>query len=585
MLASLLLVEAAVTAVASVASDSAGAATPVLDNLECYAVTSPATAKVPKPFPATPKKLSVKNAYATSGFGAVMGAVQMQCDPTRKTIVSGGHSVTTPITNAKAHLLCSAIKPYAMQLPPALTMKNQFGQGVLKPTAARSLCVPSWNTPTTTPNFPAANAPTGLDPFACFTVTHVQGTPAFKVPASVHLQDQFDTGKTSVGAPNLLCIPSATAPTASTEWTSVVNPTHYAVCFAIPSGANVGTRTVYDKNRFGVGAVKLAHKSELCLPSVKVASPTTTTRATTTTMAPTTTTTTPGALIPVTSYADPSIKSPIDITAGPDGALWFTNAGNDSIGRITTAGAVTNFTDPSIASPNGITVGPDGALWFANSRANTIGRITTAGAVSHFAGAQIDQPYDITAGPDGALWFTNFGNNTIGRITTSGVVSHFSSPSLTFISSPDGIASADGVLWFANSGYFGISRITTAGTITRFTDATVATPYRVTTGPDGAIWFTNSGNSSVGRLAADGTISNFADPSIADAQGITTGSDGALWFANYGNNTIGRVTTAGTISDFNNPAISLPESIVAGPDGALWFTNVGNNTIGRIAPP
>jgi IPT/TIG domain len=31
------------------------------------------------------------------------------------------------------------------------------------------------------------------------------------------------------------------------------------------------------------------------------------------------------------------IDEPYGITAGPDGALWFTNAGNNSMGRITTA--------------------------------------------------------------------------------------------------------------------------------------------------------------------------------------------------------------------------------------------------------
>ena len=36
----------------------------------------------------------------------------------------------------------------------------------------------------------------------------------------------------------------------------------------------------------------------------------------------------------VTIYA--GISSPHGITAGPDGALWFTNFGGDSIGRITT---------------------------------------------------------------------------------------------------------------------------------------------------------------------------------------------------------------------------------------------------------
>ena len=50
---------------------------------------------------------------------------------------------------------------------------------------------------------------------------------------------------------------------------------------------------------------------------------------------------------------------PTGITAGPDGALWFTNSGNDSIGRITVAGVVTNFTTsasrPRAGSPRGRT--------------------------------------------------------------------------------------------------------------------------------------------------------------------------------------------------------------------------------------
>src|SRR6059036_907923 len=36
-------------------------------------------------------------------------------------------------------------------------------------------------------------------------------------------------------------------------------------------------------------------------------------------------------------------SSPTGITAGPDGALWFTEEGANAIGRITTAGTITEF--------------------------------------------------------------------------------------------------------------------------------------------------------------------------------------------------------------------------------------------------
>src|SRR5207302_2167281 len=78
----------------------------------------------------------------------------------------------------------------------------------------------------------------------------------------------------------------------------------------------------------------------------------------------------------VTIY--PGIYLPSGIAAGPDGALWFTNSGNSSIGRITTAGTVTNYTGPGISQPVGIAAGPDGALWFTNPGNSSIARITTA---------------------------------------------------------------------------------------------------------------------------------------------------------------------------------------------------------------
>ena len=70
--------------------------------------------------------------------------------------------------------------------------------------------------------------------------------------------------------------------------------------------------------------------------------------------------------VTVTSFTGTGISTPQQIAVGPDGALWFTNEGTKSIGRITTAGVLSNFTDPSISYPRGITTGPDGNLWFVN---------------------------------------------------------------------------------------------------------------------------------------------------------------------------------------------------------------------------
>src|SRR5205085_8690039 len=77
-----------------------------------------------------------------------------------------------------------------------------------------------------------------------------------------------------------------------------------------------------------------------------------------------------------TRFPLPVGSSPLDIVAGPDGALWFTEYGTDRVGRIATTGAVSEYAIPTPGTfPIGIVAGPDGALWFAESEAGKIGRL------------------------------------------------------------------------------------------------------------------------------------------------------------------------------------------------------------------
>jgi streptogramin lyase len=80
------------------------------------------------------------------------------------------------------------------------------------------------------------------------------------------------------------------------------------------------------------------------------------------------------------------------------------------------AAQIMEFPIPTLNSnPDGITAGPDGALWFTETDGNKIGRITTSGVITEFPIPTSDsQPSSITVGPDGALWFTEFGANQIG---------------------------------------------------------------------------------------------------------------------------------------------------------------------------
>ena len=97
----------------------------------------------------------------------------------------------------------------------------------------------------------------------------------------------------------------------------------------------------------------------------------------------------------------------------------------NEIGRITTGGVVTEYPIPDCQQPTriGITAGPDGALWFTEiPSGNKIGRITTAGLITEYPVPTANSyPCGITAGPDGALWFTESAGNNIGRAPACGL--------------------------------------------------------------------------------------------------------------------------------------------------------------------
>ena len=291
-------------------------------------------------------------------------------------------------------------------------------------------------------------------------------------------------------------------------------------------------------------------------------------------------------------YPIPSGESPYFVTAGPDGNLWFTEAGGTSIGRISTSGLITLFTIPNIPThggrgEGGITAGPDGNLWFADYFSDSIGRITPAGVITEFPIPPGNSyPFGIASGADGNLWFTETVTNKIGRITPAGVITEFSIPSSGSYyggSGPSGItAGADGNLWFTETYGNRIGKITTAGVITEFTIPTDGSYVTgITAGPDGNLWFTESLAHKIGKITPAGVITEFAVSPTSQPYFVTAGPDGNLWFTtDYGGNQIGRITPGGVTALFPTPnASNRIWGIAAGPDGNLWFAEGSANKI------
>ena len=246
-----------------------------------------------------------------------------------------------------------------------------------------------------------------------------------------------------------------------------------------------------------------------------------------------------------------------DITAGPDGAMWFTGNTVGKLGRITSSGAITVYDTSAYGlAPYAIIKGPDGNLWFTDTAGGAIGQINpSTGAINEFFpdSSLNGNPAagGITAGPDGALWFTEPGVAKIGRITTSGDITEYAVP--TANSAPEGIvAGTDGKLWFTEAAASNIGRITTSGSITEYPlPATYSAPMRIISGPSGQLWFTETGRSALGHFSPSSPPSGTAHAAVTPIASGTSPRTAATFQARCPTTAVAcetQVNTGGTVA-------------------------------------
>ena len=103
---------------------------------------------------------------------------------------------------------------------------------------------------------------------------------------------------------------------------------------------------------------------------------------------------------------------------GPDGKLWFAEAGGDRIVRREGDGSMSEFPVPTPNSgPAFMATGPDGALWFTEGRASQIGRVRIDGVITESNLAHpLSGPAMICRGPNQDLWFSEYQGSRLGHI-------------------------------------------------------------------------------------------------------------------------------------------------------------------------
>jgi streptogramin lyase len=299
-------------------------------------------------------------------------------------------------------------------------------------------------------------------------------------------------------------------------------------------------------------------------------------------------------------------NAPGDITAGPDGNLWFTEEGVlPGIGKVTTSGTITEFSagvTPGFSllqTPKGITEGPDGNLWFTEQgvTADSVARLDpgTGSVVEYPLSAGAD-PTAITTGSDGNLWFLERGASKIGRITPDGDVDEFDAGLSGSDRLNDITSGPDGQLWVTLDDRLESFSPSNPDDPCFWSTNLTGTPNQIVTASDHRLYFTESDDpAAIGRIKTDGKINEYRTGLTADSApaGLAEGNNATLWFTGGASpGRIGRMDiskhefeeiTAGTGLGIDLTPDAAPAGITRGPDGNLWFTESGlTGKLGRV---
>ncbi|HEX3528666.1 MAG TPA: hypothetical protein VH988_16510 [Thermoanaerobaculia bacterium] len=274
-----------------------------------------------------------------------------------------------------------------------------------------------------------------------------------------------------------------------------------------------------------------------------------------------------------------------DLTAGADGAVWFTISDATALGRLSTDGTYRTVDLPAPSVPFedlgllGITLAPDGSLWAAAPLRNSVFRLSLAGVTSQFQTPNLS-PSAVTTGPDGNVWFS--APHTVGRITNSGQITLFGVPNNLAVGHIT--AGPDGNLWLAEKNANKVARVTLTGDVTEFTlPHPGSSPLSITPGFNNDLWFTEADGNRIGHITTSGAITEYDLPHPSSQPvTIVKAPDGNLWFTEYAGR-IGRITPQGVVTEITVPVPTVkPAALAVGPDGNLWFTETQGISIGRV---
>lgn len=357
---------------------------------------------------------------------------------------------------------------------------------------------------------------------------------------------------------------------------------------------------------------------------------------------------------------------PIATAIDSAGNIYVADSDNHTVRKITTAGVVTTFaglagvsgaTDGTgsaarFVAPAGLAFDSTGNLFVSDAGDNTIRKITPAGVVTTFAGTHGTQgtadgtgtaalfttPHGVACDSSDNLYVVDTGNDTIRKITPAGVVTTFAGDAgvsgsinatgtVATFNAPYGIAiDKSNTLYVTDNGNAEVRRIDQSTTVTIYAgvgvqgtlDGKVAvaefySPYGIAIDSSGNIFVTDAVADSIRKITTDGQVSTFAgNIYTAGSQdgagnlatfnapaGISIDKSNNIYLADAGNQVIRKIAADATVSTIAGSVPTLPantdgtgsaarfnspQGMVRDSAGNIFVADYANYTLRKITP-
>ena len=341
------------------------------------------------------------------------------------------------------------------------------------------------------------------------------------------------------------------------------------------------------------------------------------------------------------------LAGPVAVTIDATGNIFFTDANNNLIRKLTPAGAVTTLAGsgaagtadgaPDVAQfnvPDGICADTAGNLYVADVDNASIRKVTSTGVVSTFAGlsgspgyvdaigtaARFSVPYATACDATGNVYVAD-ANGRIRLITPAGSVSTIAGNgsgvesdgvgTAAGFNHPTGIAvDAAGNAYTADLVGNSIRKITAAGVVT--TLASMSQPGALGLDAAGNVYVGDYADQTLRKITPGGVVSIVAGQSgvsgttdgaggaaqFRNPWGVAADASGNVYVADSANNTVRKVTSAGVVSTFagaplqtgaNNGTTSLARfnganGLAVDGSGNVYVADDGNHLVRAVTP-